>query len=192
MKIVGICGSPRKSGNSDILLDEFLKYFEGKAKIKKFFLNSLKFIPCQECENIRKDGRCKINDDMQNIYDEIESSDIVVVASPVFFGSISAQLKMMIDRFQCQWLGINIFRTFKPKKKKGIFICVEASQRDDFIENARSIVKNFFKTINAEYFDELICKGVDEKGKIMEKKECFEKIKEICKKFGGDDEKNII
>lgn len=188
MKILGICGSPRKGGNSEILLDEFLRYFEGRFEVKKIFINSLKFIPCQECENIRKDGRCKINDDMQNVYDEVESSDIVVVASPIFFGSVSAQLKMLIDRFQCQWLGVKIFKTYNPKEKKGIFICIEATERDDFIDNAKSIVKNFFKTINATYFGEIICKGVNEKGKVKEKKECFEKLKEIIKKIGVKDE----
>ncbi|MFN4226627.1 MAG: flavodoxin family protein [Candidatus Ratteibacteria bacterium] len=183
MKIVGICGSPRKNGNSEILLDKFLSCFEEKAEIEKIFLNSLKFIPCQECENIRKDGRCKINDDMQYIYDEVESADIVAIASPIFFGSVSAQIKMMIDRFQCQWLGVKIFKTFKPKEKKGVFICVEASERLDFIENAKSIIKNFFATIGATYFGEIICKGVDEKGKVKEKKECFEKIEEIFKRI---------
>jgi len=186
MKIVGICGSPRKNGNSEILLDEFLRYFEGRAEIKKIFLNSLKFVPCQECENVRKDGRCKINDDMQKVYDEIESSDIVVVSSPIFFGSLSAQTKMMIDRFQCQWLGINFFKTFKPKRKRGYFICVEASQRDDFVENAKSIIKNFFSTIGAVYSGEVICKGIDEKGKVREKRECFDKIKEIVEGMEND------
>jgi len=187
MKIVGICGSPRKNGNSEILLDYLLSQFKD-SEVKKIFLNSLKFVPCQECEDIRKDGRCKINDDMQNVYDEIESADIVVVASPIFFGSVSSQLKMMIDRFQCQWLGINFFKTFKPKKKKGIFICVEASEMDKFVENAKSIIRNFFVTIGASYYDEIICKGVDKKGKIKEKKECFEKIEEIHKKIWRDNE----
>ncbi|MGC8976859.1 MAG: flavodoxin family protein [Candidatus Ratteibacteria bacterium] len=185
MKIVGICGSPRKNGNSEILLDELLKKFEGE-EIKKIFINSLKFIPCQECENIRKDGRCKINDDMQSVYDEIESSDIVIVATPIFFGSVSAQIKMMIDRFQCQYLGINFFKTFKPKRKKGIFICVEATNHDKFIENAKSIIKNFFATIGALYYAEIICKGVDEKGKVKERKDCFEKIDEVYKKLKGE------
>jgi len=180
MRGVGICGSPRRGGNSEILLDEFLKCLEEKgAETKKFILNEMKFVPCQECENIRKDGRCKIQDDMQKIYCEVESADIIVVSSPIFFGSLSAQTKMMIDRFQCQWLGIKIFKTYTPKKKKGYFICVEASDRDDFVENAKSIIKNFFVTIGATYSGEVICKGVDKKGKIREKKECIEKISRI-------------
>jgi len=182
MRGVGICGSPRRGGNSEILLDEFLKCLEEKGtETKKFILNEMKFVPCQECENIRKDGRCKIQDDMQKIYSEVEGADIIVVSSPIFFGSLSAQIKMMIDRFQCQWLGINIFKTYTPKKKKGYFICVEAGDRDDFVENAKSIIKNFFVTIGATYSGEVICKGVDKKGKIREKKECIEKISRIIK-----------
>ncbi len=64
--IIGILGSPRKGGNTDILLDEALKAARGKgAKTKKIILNELKFSPCQECENIRKDGVCIIKDDWQ-------------------------------------------------------------------------------------------------------------------------------
>ncbi len=180
MKVIGICGSPRRGGNSEILLDIFLKCLEKKGfETKKFILNEMDFIPCQECENIRKDGRCKIQDDMQMLYPEIESADVIVVSSPIFFGSLSAQTKMMIDRFQCQWLGMNIFKSYTPKEKKGYFICVEAGERDDFIENARSIIRNFFVTIGATYSGEVICKGVDKKGKIREKKECIEKINRI-------------
>ncbi|MCD6220571.1 flavodoxin family protein [bacterium] len=183
MKVIGICGSPRRGGNSEILLDKFLSGFKEKWEVKKFILNEMKFIPCQECEEIRKDGRCKIQDDMQILYPEIESADVIVIASPIFFGSVSAQTKMMIDRFQCQWLGIKTFKTYTPKKKKGYFICVEASERDDFIENARSIIKNFFITVGATYSGEVICKGVDEKGKVEERKECIERVKSLIEKL---------
>ncbi|MCX8082872.1 MAG: flavodoxin family protein [bacterium] len=187
VKIVGISGSPRIKGNSEILLDTCLKVLKDSgADIEKFILNEMKFVPCQECADIRKDGRCKIQDDMQKIYPAIEEADAVIVASPVFFGSVSAQTKMMIDRFQCQWLGINIFKTYKMKKKKtGVFICVEASQRDDFINNAKAIVKNFFVTIGTSYKYELLCKGIDEKGKVRERQDCIEKAEEIGRIIGN-------
>ena len=181
-KVVAIYGSPRRGGNSEILLNNFLEELDN-AEVRRFFLNEMRFLPCQECENIRKDGKCKIEDDMQKLYPEIENADLVVVASPVFFGSVSAQIKMMIDRFQCQWLAINIFKTFTPKKKKGLFLCVEASERKDFFENAKVIIKNFFKTIGAEYSGEVLCCGVGEKGEIEKKKECIERVKELAEKI---------
>ena len=183
MKILGISGSPRKGGNTDLLLDEALEVAREKgAKTKKITLSELNFSPCMECENIRKDGVCILKDDLQMLYSEIENSDGIILASPIFFGSISAQTKMMIDRFQCLWLAKNIFKTYKSKKRKvGAFICVEASMRKDFFENAKSIVRNFFATIDTDYREELLCSGIDKKATVKEKPEC---LKAACK-IGG-------
>jgi multimeric flavodoxin WrbA len=183
-RIIGISGSPRRGGNTDLLLDKALEGARGKrAKTKKFILNELKFSPCQECKNIRKDGVCIVNDGLQPVYKEIEKADGIILASPIFFGSVSAQTKMMIDRFQCLWLAKNIFKTYKSKKRKvGAFICVEASTRKDFFENASSIVKNFFATIDAVYKEELLCSGIDKKGAIKEKSECLKAAFKIGEK----------
>lgn len=191
-RIIGISGSPRKGGNTDLLLDEALKAARSKgAKTKKIILSELNFSPCMECENIRKDGVCILKDDLRMLYSEIENSDGIILASPIFFGSVSAQTKMMIDRFQCLWLAKNIFvspakplathgKTCKPQKRKvGAFICVEASTRKDFFENAKSIVKNFFATIDASYEEELLCSGVDKKGAVKRNKGCLGKAFKI-------------
>ena len=97
MKVLGISGSPRRGGNTDILLDRILEGTESKgAEVEKIILNKLKFVPCQECENIKDDGTCIIEDDMQLVYEKIKQSDALILASPIFFGSLSAQTKMMI------------------------------------------------------------------------------------------------
>jgi len=177
VKVLGINGSPRIGGNTDILLDKVLEGARSKgAKTEKVILNNLKFSPCQECENLRDDGSCIIEDDMQPLYRKIEEADGVILASPIFFGSLSAQAKTMIDRFQCIWrakyvLKIDIFK----KKKKGGFISVEASTREDFFDNAKAIVKNLFKTIDVSYKEELFCSGVDEKGSILKHPEVLKK-----------------
>ncbi|MCK4904675.1 flavodoxin family protein [bacterium] len=181
MKIIGISGSPRRGGNTEILLDKALEVARRKgAKTKKIILNELKFSPCQECENIRKDGVCIIKDDWQKVFSETNKADAIILASPIFFGSVSAQTKMFIDRFQCLWLAKNIFQTYKAKKRKiGAFICVEASDRKDFFENAKSIVKNLFVTIDTDYKLELLCCGMDRKGTVKEKLEYLNKAAEI-------------
>lgn len=181
MKIIGINGSPRVGGNTDILLDKVLEGARSKgAEVEKVILNSLKFSPCQECENIRDDGTCIIEDDMQPLYKKIEDADAVILASPIFFGSLSAQTKMMIDRFQCAWRAKYIFKkdTFK-KKKRGVFLSVEASTRKDFFENAKAIVRNLFATINADYKKELFCPSVDEKGSILKYSDILKKAFEL-------------
>ena len=169
MKIIGINGSPRVGGNTDILLDKLLEGAKSKgADVEKVILNTLKFSPCQECENIRDDGTCIIEDDMQPLYKKIEDADAVILASPIFFGSLSAQTKMMIDRFQCAWRAKYILKKeTSNKKRNGAFISVEASRRQDFFDNAKAIIKNLFATINADYEEELFCSGVDEKEGIL-------------------------
>ena len=66
MKILGIAGSPRRNGNTDLLLAEFLKGAASKgAEVKTIYLNDLKITPCQHCDSCFKAGKCKIQDDMQ-------------------------------------------------------------------------------------------------------------------------------
>ncbi len=169
MKVLGINGSPRIGGNTDVLLDNALKGAQNKgAWVEKIVLNNLQFSPCQECENMPDDGFCIIKDDMQTVYRKIEEADAIILASPIFFGSLSAQTKMMIDRFQCIWRAKNMFKKQVFEKRKiGAFISVQGSSRKDFFDNARSIVKNFFVTINADYKEELFCSGIDERDAIL-------------------------
>jgi multimeric flavodoxin WrbA len=184
-KILGINGSPRIGGNTDILLDNVLNGAKSVgADVEKIILNNLDIKPCQECENVRKDGVCIVNDDMHIIYNKINNSDGIILASPIFFGSLSAQTKIMIDRFQCIWTSKYINKVYKfSKYKKGVFLCVEASNSSKFFENAKSIVKNFFATIDTEYSFELLCSGVDKKGDILNHKDCLEKSYEIGTKI---------
>ena len=180
MDVLGISGSPRIDGNTDILLDKVLEGARVRgAKTEKIILNTLKFSPCQECENVRDNGICIIEDDMQSLYRRVDKANAIVLASPIFFGSLTAQTKMMVDRFQCRWRAKYVIKKESPgKRKKGGFISVGASRRKDFFNNAKSIVKNLFATIGADYKEELFCSGIDKKGDILKHpnllKEAFE------------------
>lgn len=187
MQILGISGSPRIGGNTDILLDKVLQGAKTKgAQTEKVILNTLKFSPCQECENIRDDGTCIVEDEMQPLYKKIEEADVIILASPIFFGSLSAQTKMMIDRFQCIWRAKYLGRKkIFEKTRKGIFICVEASHKKEFFDNARMIVRNFFVTVDVDCQKEIYCPGLDEKGEVLKYPafldEAFEAGKDIVK-----------
>jgi multimeric flavodoxin WrbA len=181
MKVLGINGSPRMGGNTDILLDKVLEGAESKgAETEKVILNKLKFSPCQECEGVMDDGECVIHDDMHELYRKIKDADALILASPIFFGSLSAQTKMMIDRFQCVWhLKYALNKDTGYKRKRAVFISVEGSKRNDFFENAKSIAKNLFATINADYKGELFCSGVDNKASILNYPGCLKKAFDV-------------
>ena len=185
MNVLGINGSPRAGGNTDVLLDRALKSAKDSgANVEKIVLSGLTFSPCLECDDLKDDGSCIVKDDMQPVYKKIKETDALLVASPVFFGSLSAQTKAMIDRFQCAWrakyiLKNDIFR----KKKVGAFISVQASDRKDFFENSKAIVKNFFAAINVDYREELFCQGAEEKGSVSKRSDCLRKAEELGRKI---------
>lgn len=185
MKILGINGSPRTGGNTDVLLEIALsRAKENGAEVEKVMLNKMNISGCQECENARTDGSCIVSDDMQLLYGKIYESNVIILASPVFFGSLTAQTKTMIDRFECVWTAKYIHKTIKIQTNKvGAFICVSASGRKDFFENAKSIVKNFFVTVGVGYKEELWCTGVDEKAKIFKKPDCLKKAGDMGNKL---------
>lgn len=177
MYVVGISGSPRIGGNTETLLNKALEGARSKgAKTEKVILNRLKMSPCQECEEVKDDGTCKVEDDFQALYEKIRKADALILASPIFFGSLSAQTKIMIDRFQCYWrYKYMLKKTENRKQKRGALILVEASKRKSFLDNAKSIVKNFFATIGGEYKKELFVVAVNEKEAILKQPDVLEK-----------------
>lgn len=187
MKVLGISGSPRIGGNTDILLTRALEGARSRGgEIEKVILNELRFSPCQECENVSDDEACIVQDDMQMVYRKIKASDVLILASPVFFGSLSAQTKMMIDRFQCIWRSKYILKKDTGFKKiKGVFISIEGSSRKDFFNNAKSIVKNLFAVINVDYKEELFCSNIDEKLAILKHPDCLKKAFELGQKIAS-------
>ncbi len=175
--IVGISGSPRIGGNTDIILEKALEGARSAGgKTKKIILNDLDLLPCQEIEyeEVSENGYSVIHDDIYNIYHAIQECHALILASPIFFGSISAQTKIMIDRFQSVWVSKNLLnKQIFTQKKPGAFFCTAASHRKDFFENARFIVRNFFFSINVKYEFDLFCSGVDKRGDILYQTECL-------------------
>ena len=168
-KVRGICGSPRRGGNTEILLDQALSGAAcAGAVVEKVILNELRLKPCQNCGGCSETCICVIKDDMRALYEKVDGSDALIVASPIYFGSLSAQTKIMIDRFQPYWVKKYILKRRASKKKyqKGVFLSVAGSKKNSFFNNAESIVKIFFIILDIKYFGDLFCGGVDKAGEI--------------------------
>lgn len=99
-KILAVVSSPRKGGNSELLVDRFIEGArEAGHTVEKLCLREKKLSPCIACEAcLRNGGSCIQKDDMGEILDQIIAADVIVLSTPVYYYSISAQLKMMIDR----------------------------------------------------------------------------------------------
>ena len=99
MKVLGIVGSGRKEGNTEMLVTEALTSSrEAGAQTELVSVIGKNIAPCDGCGSCRETGVCHIQDDMQSIYQQLEMADAIIFGSPVYFGSVSAQAKAIMDR----------------------------------------------------------------------------------------------
>jgi len=171
VKVLGIMGSPRIKGNTDLLLDEALRGAKSQgAEVEKIVVDKLKIAPCKEYLGCFKDGNCVIRDDMDKIYPKLLEADVVIIASPMFFYGVSSQAKALIDRCQALWARKHILKqkSLPNGRRKGAFIAVGATKGKRLFEGAILTVKYFFEAIGVEYADELLIRGVDARGEIKE------------------------
>ena len=172
MKVLGIHGSPRKGGNTEILLKEFLRGCkEGGAEVEEVFLRELKITPCLEIYACKKDGQCPIHDDMKALYPKLTETDVLAVASPIFFYAVSAHLKAMIDRCQALWARKYLLhQLIAPGKpgRKGVFLAVGGSKGGKTFDGALLTMKYFFDALDLTFHRSLLYKEVDAKGEILQ------------------------
>lgn len=123
VKIIGIVGSPRKGGNTDVLVKESLKAAEEVgADTELITLGSAEIEPCVACDICKSTGECAIYDDMSEILNKLINSHGFIMGSPVYFGNVTAQLKMLMDRSR------PLRMDFKLKNKVGGAISVGGSR----------------------------------------------------------------
>jgi len=170
LKVLGIMGSPRIKSNTDLLLGEALKGAQSKqAEVEKIVVDELKISPCREYYGCLEDGNCVIRDDMDDIYPKLLEVDGIIVASPIFFYGLAAQLKALIDRCQALWVRRYILKhNLSDSVRKGVFIAVGATRGEQLFDGSILTVKYFFKAIGVDYVGELLVRGVDKKGEIKE------------------------
>ena len=185
MKILGIWGSPRKGGNTEALLGAFLEgAADAGAEVERIALRELKITPCLEIYHCFKDGTCPIKDDMLPLYDKLLAADVVALASPIFFYSVTAQAKAMIDRTQALWSRrYHLKQDFPGPERQGVLLCTAATHGTLLFVGARLVAKYFFDAINVTYGAEILVRGVDEKGAISEKPEVLERARNLGRRL---------
>ena len=166
-KVISIMGSPRKNKNTDMLLDTFTNgVLENEYSVKKVYLREKKISPCVACGYCEKTGECIIKDDMNEIYTLFDEGDIFVIASPLYFNTVSSLTKIMIDRcqkyFSLKYSLNKVYR--KGKKRTGIFISAGGApySHSHFDASIRTM-DLFFKAIDVEYLGNYFISGTDEK-----------------------------
>ena len=161
MNILILSGSPRKGGNTELLVEAFVKGASQKHHVEVVSVRDYKVNPCVGCNVCfkSKDNTCVQKDDMTIIYEKMAHADMLVIASPVYFYGLSAQLKTVIDR--CH----NPIRDTFPIKKMVLLLAGAASLPElfDSILAQYQLCLNFFKLEDA---GRMLVRGVKDKGDI--------------------------
>ena len=173
-EILAISGSPRRKGNSASLLDRAVQgALDGGAKIEKIVLRDLKMSPCLEIYGCKETGRCVIKDDFQKVYDQLLACRGLILASPIFFYTVSAHVKILMDRCQSlwvkkYWIDKIPFGKREPKRK-GLFISVGATRGKRLFDGTLLTIKYFFDPLDMELWKSLLYRGIESEGQILQK-----------------------
>ena len=173
MNILILSGSPRRGGNTELLVEAFVKGASQKHHVEVVSVHDYKVNPCMGCNACfkNKNNACIQKDDMPLIYEKMAVADMLVIASPVYFYGLSAQLKAVIDRFH------NPIRDTFHIKKTALLLVGAASLPElfDGILAQYRLCLNFFKLEDA---GRVLVRGVKDKGDIQNT-EAIQKANEL-------------
>ncbi|CAG1012691.1 FMN reductase [Anaerolineales bacterium] len=142
-------GSPREKGNSSVLADRLAAGAKaGGAKVESIYLHGLDIRACDACDLCEQGNGCVINDDMQDLYPKVEAADVIVLASPVYWFTFSAQMKLFIDR--CYAYQANDWREMQGKKYALILTYGDSDLYTSGGINAISTFETMCRFLNAE------------------------------------------
>jgi multimeric flavodoxin WrbA len=173
MNILGFVGSPRKRGNSTLLLEQLLAGARAAgAQTEVIRPWKMRLGPCIACEGCYATGRCVVNDEFQSVYDRIIVADAIVLATPIYFGGPSAQIKPLIDRGQCFWAMRDVLKAAMPpapagQPRKGVLIATSGIRRDHMFDCARRAFSFWMRSLQGDIWGEIVRSGLEEQEEIL-------------------------
>jgi multimeric flavodoxin WrbA len=178
-RILAIYGSPRRKGNTALLLKRAVEGArEAGANVEEIVLRDLKMSPCLEIYGCKETGRCAIKDDFQGVYDKLLACDGLMLASPIFFYTVSAHTKILLDRCQSLWVKRYWLEKTpfgkKEFKRKGLFISVGATKGKRLFDGVLLTVRYFFDALDMELSNAMLYRELDFEGDVLKHPEYLE------------------
>ena len=159
MNIVVINGSPRTKGNSDILCDQFIRgAVESGHKTHKISLREKNLNFCKACYACFKTGACVQKDDMIDIFSQVKNADVLVLATPTYFMTMSGQMKTFIDRLLPEWQGLG---------GKEVYIIVTGHDGKEGLKRAGNDLSDIFSYLGNHVHSVIWGEGVWQKGEVL-------------------------
>jgi multimeric flavodoxin WrbA len=187
-KIVAIYGSPRRRGNTATLLKKAIEGArDSGAAVEEIVLRDLRISPCLEIYGCLEAGECAIKDDFQMVRDKILDARGLILASPVFFYTVSSHTKMLMDRFQSLWVKKYWVdkspREQQADNRRGLLISVGATKGKKLFDGILLSVKYFFDVLDMELWKSLLYRQLDFQDDVLKHPEYLEEAYNAGKAF---------
>ena len=188
MNVVAILGSPRPKGNSTAIAKKFLESARNHgAKVKIHNLITMTYrgcVACRECKT--RSDKCVLRDDLTETLSDIIEADIVVIASPVFYGDVSGQLKCFVDR-TFSFLAPDFLTNPKPSRmpegKKLLFILTQGFPDQNTYADIFPRYERFFRMYGFKEIELIRAYGVSSPGEVVERKEIMLQAEQLAEKW---------
>lgn len=159
MNIVIVNGSPRAKGNSDLLCDEFARGAkEAGHTVEKISLREHTVNPCRACYACFRTGKCIQKDDMAAILNKVKQAEVLVIASPTYFMTMSGQMKIFIDRLLPEWQGLG---------GKEVYIIVTGHDSKAGLKRTADDLTDIFSYLGNSVHPTIWGEGVWQKGEVL-------------------------
>ena len=182
-----LAGSPRRGGNSETLLREVLEGVrEAGAEAQLVRVADYRVAGCIECNCCFQTGRCVVEDQYQELYPRLIRCEAVVVATPVFFMGVPAQLKAVIDRTQCLWARRYVLK--EPvredgRSRPGALLVVGGSRGEKMFESVRLTVHYFFDALEVTLTESVFANQVDERGAVSKRADLLGRARQLGRRL---------
>jgi multimeric flavodoxin WrbA len=167
MRVLALAGSPRLGGNTDVLVERVIAGArDAGAEAELIFVRKLKVAPCIECAGCERDGICIVKDDFQELWPRIEQAERLLIATPMFFGHMSGQIKEVVDRCQMFWSRKYVVRhpmPVLPQGRQGFLLSVAGQKRVKF-DCMAFTMRVLMDSLAGEYAAALTFNGIDARG----------------------------
>jgi len=188
--IAAVFGSPRRRGNTATLLRQAIKGArDAGAEVSEIVLRDLNMSPCLEIYGCKQSGQCAIQDDFQGVLEQLLASQGILLASPIFFYTVSAHTKILMDRCQSRWVKKywvdNGPLDAHRNHRKGLFIAAGATKGKKLFEGSLLTVKYFFDALDARLWRACLYRGLDFEGDVLKHPDYLDEAYQAGKEFAA-------
>lgn len=191
MKILALAGSPHQPSNSEALMRAAIEGASAAAEVEihAFRVAEMAISPCRACGGCNDTGICVIRDDMHQLYPLLRGAERLIIASPIFFGSVTAWLKAVFDRCQACWSEKYLLERLvepRPAQRKGLFISTCGTRIPGMFDGALAVIRPVFHVLDVALVSSVLVPGIDSLGDVWSRAETLEQAQEAGRQLAAN------